>query len=247
MVPSRLILDAPASGSWNMAVDGAMLESVAAGSDPCLRFYGWKPATLSLGYFQATSQRNVHIGSASLPVVRRSTGGGAIVHEHELTYSLVVPAKTRFSPGGAQLVADIHEALIQALAQWNVAVTLVDPCTQRRSQDEPFLCFQRRASGDVILSDYKICGSALRQRHGATLVHGSVLVAKSRYASELPGINNLTARPVPVGELTAAWTQELGTKLEFTFERDRLSDSEVQRARQLESRRYAAAAWTLKR
>ena len=80
----RLIIDPPALGRMNMAIDEALLESASRG-ETILRFYSWSPATLSLGYFQAYDDRREHSASADLDVVRRSTGGGAIVHDQEIT------------------------------------------------------------------------------------------------------------------------------------------------------------------
>lgn len=74
----------------NMALDQAILESVDHGGPPTLRFYQWSEPTLSLGYFQPLAERFSHPQSQSLAIVRRSTGGGAIVHHHELTYSVVL-------------------------------------------------------------------------------------------------------------------------------------------------------------
>ena len=71
-----------------MAVDETLLESAAETSATTLRFYRWDRPTLSLGYFQQTADRTQHPESADCPLVRRSSGGGAIVHDHELTYSL---------------------------------------------------------------------------------------------------------------------------------------------------------------
>ena len=88
----RLLIDAPERGVWNMAIDEALLESAA--DESCdlvtLRFYRWSEPTLSLGYFQSYEDRNSHEASRSLPVVRRSSGGGALVHDHEWTYSLAI-------------------------------------------------------------------------------------------------------------------------------------------------------------
>ena len=169
------------------------------------------------------------------------------MHDQELTYSLAVSSKTRFSRAGTQLVANVHQALTRALAQWNIAVTLHGPLPSNGPRDKSFLCFQRRAAEDVVLAEHKICGSALRQRRCATLLHGSVLVGASRYAAELPGINDLAGRPVVGVDLREAWTQELATALELSLEHDALTAGEQQRARQLESRRYATEAWTQKR
>src|SRR5688500_20216584 len=88
---SRLLLDVPAPGAWNMAVDEALLESAALENRCTLRFYRWSEPTLSLGYFQRYEDRRQHAASLSCACVRRASGGGAILHDHELTYSLAVP------------------------------------------------------------------------------------------------------------------------------------------------------------
>src|SRR5690242_1143259 len=86
----RLILDPPAPGSWNMAVDEALLETAADAGIATLRFYQWNEPTLSLGYFQAAAERNQHSMSSGCPLVRRASGGGAILHDRELTYSIAM-------------------------------------------------------------------------------------------------------------------------------------------------------------
>ena len=88
----RLIVDPPAPGAWNMAVDEALFEQAAKFGTPTLRFYQWSEPTLSLGYFQNYDDRRSHAASLGTAAVRRTTGGGAILHDQELTYSLVWPA-----------------------------------------------------------------------------------------------------------------------------------------------------------
>src|SRR5437899_7083966 len=92
--PCRVIVDTlPGSGEWNMAVDEALLESAVAGGSCATRWYCWNQATLSIGYFQTPEEALCKRRFAALPVVRRLTGGGAIVHHHELTYSCTLPAR----------------------------------------------------------------------------------------------------------------------------------------------------------
>lgn len=151
LTTARLILDPPAPGTWNMAVDEALLRTATASNQLTLRFYQWSEPTLSLGYFQRAADRNCHPASTTCPVVRRATGGGAILHDRELTYSLVVPRPNRHprSPTGWYQV--VHQALIETLASFAVPAFLcaeTDPAGEDR-----FLCFQRRARGDVLLSD----------------------------------------------------------------------------------------------
>ena len=84
MDTGRLIIDSPAEGAWNMAVDEALLDSCSRTGMPTLRFYQWSKATLSLGYFQRHRDREQHVASRDCPLVRRSTGGRAIIHDQEL-------------------------------------------------------------------------------------------------------------------------------------------------------------------
>src|SRR5438874_5319096 len=149
MSTARLIIDLPAEGQWNMAVDEALLESAAAGL-PTLRFYPWQVPTLSLGYFQNAADRAQHAASLACPLVRRTTGGGAIVHDRELTYSFAAPQTDRRDARAAALYNAFHETLADVLASLDVQAHLYrsQPLVEI-GQDEPFLCFQRRAEGDV--------------------------------------------------------------------------------------------------
>ena len=98
----RLLLDPPAAGAWNMAVDEVLLNGTAAGiSRPTLRFYQWMPPCLSLGYFQDFSVVNLDgCRALGVEVVRRPTGGRAILHDRELTYSVALPASVLGHDGG---------------------------------------------------------------------------------------------------------------------------------------------------
>jgi hypothetical protein len=90
-VDIRLIIDPPQNGAWNMAVDEALLLDAIEDGSATLRFYQWSEPTLSLGYFQRYADRNQHHASRNCAIVRRQSGGGAILHDRELTYSLVLP------------------------------------------------------------------------------------------------------------------------------------------------------------
>ena len=91
MFDVRLIIDPPLRGPWNMAVDEALLADDVETDAATLRFYRWSEPTLSLGYFQSYADRELHAASRGCAVVRRQSGGGAILHDRELTYSLVLP------------------------------------------------------------------------------------------------------------------------------------------------------------
>jgi lipoate-protein ligase A len=168
----RLLVDGPASGAWNMAVDETLLRAAEAG-ECWLRFYEWSEPTLSLGYFQSYDERFGHPASLTCPLVRRASGGGAIVHDEELTYTLALPGDHPLARDTLQLYMLAHEALARALAGWRIEAELCsDPIP--RGAGEPFLCFSRRARGDVLL---RLPGEAQKNR---TIRHA----AKPRFAED---------------------------------------------------------------
>lgn len=243
---TRLIIDEPARGSWNMAVDEALLQSAGQGRGATLRFYRWSEPTLSLGYFQQIADRSEHSSSCSLPVVRRATGGGAIVHDRELTYSFVTPIRDRFSSGAHDLVRDVHVSLIATLSAFGIKAELFgDAATKPTS--EAFLCFQRRNSLDIIVDAEKVVGSAQRRHQGALLQHGSILLMRSAFAEVLPGINDLSNEPLDQRELLNEWSQRLAKQFGCRYEPSSLTSSEVASAKTIEQGRFSNASWTEKR
>ena len=132
----RLVMDPPAAGAWNMAVDEVLWQWSAETGRPCWRFYRWQEATLSLGYFQAYEDRGRHAASRDCPVVRRPSGGGAIIHDAELTYSFALPREHRLAGRPVRLYEIVHATLIDVLADRGVAASLcVKP--QSRSPHRP--------------------------------------------------------------------------------------------------------------
>jgi lipoate-protein ligase A len=246
MSTARLIIDRW-SGPMNMAVDEVLLLS-ASRTGPTLRLYQWEEPTLSLGYFQSAAESSVHEASAGCPIVRRSTGGGAILHHHELTYSLVTPAGPQDKAAFQPLYYAFHETLVEALAELNIVAALfVDQPLQPISQAEPFFCFQRRAAGDVLLAMSKICGSAQRRRKEALLQHGSVLLRRSPFAPGLPGIADLAAVSLTVEKLAEIWLPRLEKRLDLHFRPGILSRSERSLAERLKVDRFGADSWSLRR
>ena len=118
----RLLIDEPADGVTNMARDEALLDWVGRGAaPPTLRFYRWEPPTISLGYFQAYSEfEKLPPPAGELAVVRRTTGGGAILHDREWTYSLALPASHPLAAGGKapKLYELMHDAGVRPGSPW---------------------------------------------------------------------------------------------------------------------------------
>jgi len=228
-----------------MSVDESILTHANESGTITLRFYQWRPATVSLGYFQSTLDRQTHVESANCDIVRRATGGGAIVHDRELTYSLTIPSSDRWSAKNQEIYTQVHKALIRTLSKWDVDASLV--AETKKLKKEPFLCFLRRASGDVVLDGNKICGSAQRRIDRSILQHGSILIGKSPCASQLPGINDLGRQNLSVEALSSELTDELATQFRFTFHDDQMSDQETALAKKIEEEKFANSSWTNKR
>ena len=131
LTPCRLLIDPPGDGAWNMAVDETLLEWAARENACCWRFYQWREPTLSLGYFQEYGHRGDHPASRGCPVVRRLTGGGAILHDAELTYSVVLPGGHPLAARRESLYQAAHESLVETLAGFGVVATLCRPAAGR--------------------------------------------------------------------------------------------------------------------
>ena len=235
------------SGAWNMAVDQALLESVNESQVPTLRFYRWSAPTLSLGYFQRQADRQSHSASVDAECVRRATGGGAIVHHHELTYSLAMPMAVSQTGARLSLYADVHAVIAASLLEFGVRAL-----THRDNQgfggdEDAFLCFQRRTDEDLVLSGYKILGSAQRRLRQATIQHGSLLLRASPIAPELPGISDLTGRPIRFGQLAERICAGLAERLGVDWELGELEQAELDRASQVEKERFCAEHWLARR
>lgn len=247
---ARLIIDSSREGSMNMAIDQAILESTAATGQPTLRFYQWAPATLSLGYFQKLSDRERHSASTNCPIIRRASGGGAIVHDHELTYSLCIATEGSIAKANADLYDIVHLAIQSGLAEQGVSVELYEAAAGEKvkaSPTDPFLCFERRAVGDIVCDGAKVGGSAQRRLKNALIQHGSLLISRSQFAPELPGLKETSGVEVDTDLLIDKVAKRLESALEFEFSISKVSSAEAERAEKIIEEKFAAETWTARR
>lgn len=244
----RLILSEPADGPTNMAVDAAILECLEQGSGgaPTLRFYGWETPTLSLGYFQTTRSREGHPDSRHAPLVRRASGGGAIVHDRELTYSLTIPDALALGDSRA-LYRRVHDAFRGVFLRWGIRLQRFADSEVASPAGKPFLCFQRRTDEDLVLHGYKVLGSAQRRGRAGVLQHGSLLVSVSAAAPQLPGIADLFGRCPTIPEVRDCLIEELGDGLGVQWRAGQLSDAERAAALQIREAKFGCSGWTEKR
>jgi lipoate-protein ligase A len=268
--PFRLIMSGTASGAWNMGVDEALLIDAAEHGVGTLRFYTWSEPTLSLGYFQRYEDRHQHAASRDCACVRRQTGGGAILHDQELTYSITLPPRHPLTRHSETLYTVVHEAFIRVLAdqpdgrRLPAELRRVEEMSNKPSdREEPFLCFERRTPGDVVAASQnpptevdvpvpfgaagiKILGSAQRRSRGALLQHGSLLLTKSAAAPELPGYTDVTGAGFTSVTL-ATLAQNLEKALQAACTPSELSPSLELKAGELANTKYGVDAWTKRR
>lgn len=192
----RLLIDPePSEGLWNMAVDEALLTTAAEGACPTVRWYAWSRPTISLGYFQSLDSV-ANRWAEGIDIVRRPTGGGAIVHHHEWTYSCTIPSLTPLLRNPYELYDLVHEVLCRAFQEL-AGITLTMRGVVNRSVTEPLLCFLREDPRDVCYQGVKVIGSAQRRRRKALLQHGSILLHESCYAPGVPGLVDLVPEIQP--------------------------------------------------
>lgn len=199
-------LDPARSGSDNMAIDQQMLEKSDRDRQCYLRLYRWSEPTLSLGHFQRWEDRASHPSSANIAAVKRASGGGAIVHDLEWTYAVAMPQLGHRLGASNDLYDTLHDCLVQLLRysgwdarKWSKADQTACPSHQTPTP-QPFLCFQRRSCGDIVIGEHKVVGSAQRRLGTSVLQHGSILWRASPAAPELLGIHNLGHLPESASE-----------------------------------------------
>jgi lipoyl(octanoyl) transferase len=257
----RLLLHPPATGAWNMAVDEVLLDGVAAGTaPPTIRFYAWAPPCLSLGYFQAFEVVDVAgCRRLGVDVVRRPTGGRAILHDRELTYSVALPLRQLGDDGG--VLPSYHRlslALERGLRRLGVPVVLAPETAAQSGPDHGPVCFDRPSAHEILLGGRKLVGSAQVRRATAILQHGSILIepridrllACLRVPDGSAGqIEDGVAGLADVGDyesskivsaLGDAFAEEFGTSLIP----GRLRPDERVAAEALAASKYQSVAWT---
>ena len=169
-----------------MAADEVLLRRVGADeSPPTLRFYQWDPPTISLGCFQKYAEYEALPPPAGdLPVVRRLTGGGAILHDRELTYSLTLPLGHPLLAGGPNRLYELaQDVIIACLAETGLEAWRGCEGDDSGAAKGPFFCFARRHPYDVLIGQDKVAGSAQRRTRAAVLQHGSIILER-RYEQQ---------------------------------------------------------------
>lgn len=179
----RLLRDGPGGGEWNMGVDEALLATARLG-EPSVRLYRWEGPWLSLGYSQVLEPaRRLACEQAGVGLVRRATGGRAVLHGSDLTYAVVAPIDL---VGGDVLDSSERIALGLLTGLRGLGVDAVcAPAPSSRPPAAGFDCFATAGAHEVLSGGLKLCGSAQRRGRGALLQHGSVRLSPEAPALQL--------------------------------------------------------------
>ncbi len=230
----------------NMAIDEAISEAVALGASPTIRFYGWDPVAVSIGYFQCLDKEvdRKNCAELGIDVVRRRTGGGAVYHDGEITYS-VIAKESMFSKDILESYRQICGCIIDSLALIGI-----------NSEFKPI--------NDIIVNGKKISGNAQTRRNGVLLQHGTILYAvdvERMFSALKVSDEKIRDKMIKIAkervtsisqQRMVSWDESYGAMVSgFTrgkeFYLGSLSDSEMTRARDLAKTRYAADEWNLMR
>ncbi len=182
----RLLIDKPTDGFLNMAIDESLLISCQRGEEPLLfptiRFYQWSTPTLSLGYAQRNSQTvdSDYCREAGIKVVRRLTGGRAVLHHREVTYSVVARTdEPPFCGSISETYLMLSRAIMGAYTSLGIAAELAGKGEGHRSASSPMTrspCFYSPSRHELVYQGKKLVGSAQKRQRNSFLQHGSILL-----------------------------------------------------------------------
>lgn len=267
--PWRVIRHAAASGPYNMAVDEAIAQAVAAGLVlPTLRFYAWDPPCVSLGRNQPVKGVDLaRIAERGYGIVRRPTGGRAILHTDEMTYSMIAAPSHALMQG---YVLDsylrISHGLVAGLRRLGIAAEEA-PGTNRAGPDVSAACFEVPSAYEIVAGGKKILGSAQARRSTSVLQHGSLPLEgdltrvvdclafddesarealRASLGDHAGTVYELTGRHVSLDEAADAMVVGIADALQIELVPGELTDEERIWTGELLRDRYANDSWTLR-
>lgn len=267
MTTWRLIQTPPATGAWNMAVDEAILEHAGRGDVlPTIRLYSWNPPCLSLGYAQPCSDVDItRLGSYGWEMVRRITGGRAILHTDELTYSVTGPTNQSILAGSVlESYNRLAAALLMAVQALSLPVEMKEGKSEENGGTNP-VCFEVPSTYEITVDGKKLIGSAQARRKIGVLQHGSLPLtgdlaricqalvfpdetarqrAMERLLERATTVETALGQNISRETAEQAFIRAFEAQLELTLEIGELSVSERARADELVREKYAHPSWT---
>jgi len=272
----RFIDSGNCSPSFNMALDEALLDWHSEGKiPPTIRFYGWDPATLSIGYFQKV-EKEINLDAVKehgLGFVRRPTGGRGVLHEHELTYSVIVSEEHPEMPKTVtEAYRVISEGILKGFQGLGLEAYFAVPKTaeEREGLKNPrsAVCFDAPSWYELVVEGRKVAGSAQTRQKGVILQHGSILLdldedklfslfkypsdrVKERmqraFKSKAVAMNEITSETITMDMAKEAFKKGFEEGLNIHLEPYELSEEETQYVVDLAGTRYESDDWNFKR
>lgn len=256
---------------YNMAMDEALLNFVSRGEiDPVIRFYTWNPATLSIGYFQRL-QKEIDIDKVKekgYGLVRRQTGGRGVLHDKELTYSVIVPES---HPNMPSTVTEAYKIISQGLLEGFKNLGFETYFAIPRSKEErdklkqprSSVCFDAPSWYELVVEGRKIAGSAQTRQKGVILQHGSILQdididdlfdmfkfknerlkakMKENFVQKAVAINDISNQHITLNEMENAFEAGFKKELNIDFKPLELTKKQLEEVQELEDK-YRSEAW----
>lgn len=256
---------------YNMAMDEALLNFVSRGEiDPVIRFYTWNPATLSIGYFQPL-QKEIDIDKVKekgYGLVRRQTGGRGVLHDKELTYSVIVPES---HPNMPSTVTEAYKIISQGLLEGFKNLGFETYFAIPRSKEErdklkqprSSVCFDAPSWYELVVEGRKIAGSAQTRQKGVILQHGSILQdididdlfdmfkfknerlkakMKENFVQKAVAINDISNQHITLNEMENAFEAGFKKGLNIDFKPLELTEKQLEEVQELEDK-YRSEAW----
>jgi lipoyl(octanoyl) transferase len=272
----RFIVTEAMPPAMNMAVDEAILQLHSEGKvPPTVRFYTWNPATLSIGYFQkAAKEINLEaLRERGLGFVRRPTGGRAVLHDQELTYSVVVSESHPKMPSSVtEAYKVISMGLLHGFQRLGLRAEMVSLATEEEkekySSPGSSACFDSPSWYELVVEGKKVAGSAQTRQKGVILQHGSILLEMDvellfsllnfpservkqhmmeSFRQKAVTINEVSPRPIGLQEAVEAFRNGFASGLEVELVPGELTPEETALAEELVRTRYAADEWNFRR
>jgi lipoate-protein ligase A len=256
-----VIDDAPAEGTWNMAVDEFLFRSLADRPETSVRFYRWTRPTVSLGYSQdfARVVDAAYCRENGIDIVRRITGGKLVLHDREVTYSVISSDTGTFSENLGDSYRLISRGLMAGLSLMGLEASLAGPPPQAYVRGA-LPCFSHPGLDEVETAGLKVIGSAQKRVGAKFLQHGSIPLVKDeallrsvsfldREASGLrmTSLSEALGRPVDFDPAVRSFVSGLEEFFGVEFSPLAFGDEDRAAIRRLQELRYARTEWTVER
>ena len=264
------------SPSFNMALDEALLEWHGKGEfPPIIRFYGWNPPTLSIGYFQKVEKEiNMNaVKELGLGFVRRPTGGRGVLHDEELTYSVIVSENHPKMPKSVtEAYRVISEGILKGFHLLGLDAYFAIPRSEEQKSTlknpRSAVCFDAPSWYELVVEGRKVAGSAQTRQQGVILQHGSILLdldedklfqlfnysnerVKERmqksFKEKAVAINNLTDKRITIDMAKDAFKKGFADGLGIELEDYQLSLEELDYVNKIAKEKYESDDWNFRR